>query len=287
MTYQRVLTTALLALALTAGLSLLAGCGRPQSEAPAPPVAGQPGQPQPGAGAATSLRQVGSNTMLPLAERWRSEYNREHPQVSIAVDGSGSGTGIKALIGHSAEIADSSRDIKPEEIKQAAAAGVKPVKHLVAHDGIAVVVNPANPLAEIALEKLSDLYTGKITKWDDLGAKGLGQVQLINRESSSGTYDSFKEMVVQLHGKDKTREYAAATLNQTSTQAIVSMVAQTKSAIGYIGLGYVNDTVKVLKVIPIGGKVAVAATPESVLSGEYPIARALYCFTNGEPTWAR
>lgn len=266
-------------------LGLFAGCSRPTEQAPATgplsPTAGTPPAP---ATTGASIRQVGSNTMLPLAEKWRSDYNAANPTVSIAVDGSGSGTGVKAFIAKSAEIANASRDLKDEEKKQAEAAGLKPVKHVVAHDGIAIVVNPANPLSEIALEKLSDLYTGKLTKWDDLGAKGLGNVQLVNRESSSGTYDSFKEMVVQLHGKEKTREFAAATLNQTSTQAIVALVSQTKTAIGYVGLGYVDSSVKVLKVIPIGGKAAVSASAETVLSGKYPIARALYCFTNGEPT---
>lgn len=259
-------------------MGTLGGCSRPQPRQAAPPSASQP--------ARGDIRQVGSNTMLPLAEKWRSEYKLLHPEVSIAVDGSGSGAGIKAFIGHLAEIADASRDMKAEEIKQAEAAGIKPVKHIVAYDGIAVIVNPANPLSKISLEKLSDLYSGKLAKWDALGAKGLGPVQLLNRDSSSGTYESFKEMVVQLHGKDKTRDYAPGTLSQTSTQAIVSMVAQTKTAIGYVGLGYVDDTVKVLNVIPIGGKTAVAATPESVLSGQYPISRALNCFTNGEPTGA-
>lgn len=277
---RKMLWTVALA-ALTLAL-VLSGCGKPQEQAP--PTGPQAGAPSAPAEATTNIRQVGSNTMLPLAERWRSEYNLEHPTVAIAVDGSGSGTGIKALLDKSAEIANSSRDMKDKEKEQAKAAGVNPVKHVVGHDGIAVIVHKDNPLTEISLEQLSDLYSGKLTKWDEIGAKGLGTVQLINRESSSGTYEAFKEMAVQLHGKDKSREFAANTLNQTSTQAIVTMVGQTKTAIGYIGLGYVDDTVKVLKVIPAGGKDAVSATPENVLSGKYPISRALFIFTSGEPT---
>jgi phosphate transport system substrate-binding protein len=257
------------------------GCGRPQQQAPAP-GATTGAAPAPAAGG--QIRQVGSTTLLPLAERWRSEFNATNPGISIAVSGGGSGTGIKALISHSAEIADSSREIKSAEVEEAKAAGVMPVEHTVAHDGIAIIVNPANTLTQISVEKLSDLYTGKIAKWDDLGAKGLGQVQLINRDSSSGTYEAFKELVVTLGGKDKARDFAPGTLNQTSNQGILAMVEQTKGAIGYVGLGYVNDKVKVLKVIPVGGKDAVAPTVETVLSKKYPVSRALYCYTNGEPT---
>ena len=146
------------------------------------------------------------------------------------------------------------------------------------------MVNKANPLTAISVETLSDIYSGKITNWDAAGAKGLGDIQVTNRESSSGTYDSFKEMVVQLHGKAKDRDYMAGTLNQTSTESIINVVSQTKSAIGYVGLGYVDERVKVLKVIPVGGKEPVAASAETVLSGKYPISRKLYCYTNGEPT---
>ncbi|MHB8996105.1 MAG: PstS family phosphate ABC transporter substrate-binding protein [Armatimonadota bacterium] len=265
--------------ALVICLIVLGGCGRPQQQGP---TSGTVGQPAPAAGG--QIRQVGSTTLLPLAERWRSEFNAVNPGIAVAVSGGGSGTGIKALMSRSAEIANSSREIKPAEVKAAEAAGVKPVEHVVAYDGIAIIVNPANTMNEITLEKLSDLYTGKITKWDDLGATGLGQVQLINRDSSSGTYEAFKELVVTLGGKDAARDFAPGTLNQTSNQGILAMVEQTKGAIGYVGLGYVSDKVKVLKVIPAGGKEAIAPTVETILSEKYPISRPLYCYTNGEPT---
>jgi phosphate transport system substrate-binding protein len=274
-----------LGLVAMAGAVLLAGCPpqkSPETTVQAP--AGQPGQPSSPAGAKETIRQIGSNTILPLAEKWREAFNKLHPDVDLAVSGGGSGTGIKSLISKSCEIADSSREMKDKEIEEAKAAGVNPVQHLVAYDGIAVVVNPANPLTQITVEKLSDIYTGKTTNWDAAGAQGLGDIQVVNRESSSGTYDSFKEMVVQLHGKAKDRDYMAGTLNQTSTDAIKTLVAQTKSAIGYVGLGYVDSTVKVLKVVPVGGKAGVTATAETVLSGKYPISRKLYCYTDGEPT---
>lgn len=277
------ISAVLIGLTLVATVALLAGC--PGAKGPdattttaAPPLPAE----EPGANGA--IRQIGSTTVLPLAEKWREAFNKLHPDVSIAVSGGGSGTGIKGLIAKSCEIADASRQIKDQEVQDAKAVGVNPVEHLVAYDGIAVIANKANPVSALSVEKLSDIYTGKITKWDDAGAKGFGDVQVINRESSSGTYDSFKEMVVQLHGKAKDRDYMAGTLNQTSTEAVLSLVSQTKGAIGYVGLGYVTDQVKVLKVIPVGAKDAVAPSAETVLSGEYPISRKLYCYTNGEPT---
>ncbi len=281
-------TTILLAVCAVLAVTWLCctGCSRPQEQQPAmnPPLPGpgaEPGAPPAGG---TTINQVGSNTLLALAEKWREEFNKLHPEVNIAVSGEGSGVGIKALIGKSADIADSSRKMKDDEITQAKAAGVNPVEHIVAYDGIAVIVNPNNPLTEISLQKISDMYSGQIKSWDEAGAKGLGTIQLINRESSSGTYEAFKEMAVQLHGKAKDRDYAAEARNQPSTETIVSVVAQEKGAIGYVGLGYVNDTVKVLKVIPAGGGAAVAADDATVLSNKYPISRPLYMYTDGEPS---
>jgi len=233
-----------------------------------------------------TVRQIGSTTVLPLAEKWRKAYNAKHPEVSIAVSGGGSGTGIEALLAGTAEIANSSRDIKPEEIERAKGKGVTPVEHLVAYDGIAVIVHPSNPLEALSVEQLSDIYTGKVKDWDAVGAKGLGAIQVVSRDSSSGTYESFKELVVTLGGKDKSRDYAPEALKQASNEAILSLVSQTKGAIGYVGLGYLSPKVKALKVIPVGGGEAVAPSAASVLDGSYPIARKLYCYTNGEPRGA-
>jgi len=231
-----------------------------------------------------TISQLGSTTALPLAQEWRKAYNAAHPEVDIAVSGGGSGTGIKALISGTAQIANASREIKAEEIEQAKAAGVDPVEHVVAYDGIAVIVHPSNPIALLSVEQVSDLFAGKATDWGDVTAKGLGEVQLISRDSASGTYEAFKELVVTLGGADKSRDYAPQALKQASNQAILTMVAQTKTAIGYVGLGYLDESVKALDIVPLGGEKAVAPAPGSVLDGTYPISRPLYCYTNGEPT---
>lgn len=240
--------------------------------------------------ASETIRQVGSTTVLPLAEKWQQEFNKLHPEVEIAVSGGGSGTGIKALTSGTAEIADSSREIKPEEVEQAKAAGVDPVEHVVAYDGIAVIVHPSNPLTEISVEELSDIYSGRVSEWakvagrTELGAGGIGAIQVVSRDSASGTYEAFKELVVTMDGTDKSRDYAASALKQASNQAVVGLVSQTKTAIGYIGLGYVDESVKVLRVVPMGGGEAVDPAVESVKSGAYPVSRALYLYTDGEPT---
>lgn len=257
--------------ALLVALSM-AGCGRG-------PAAGN--GPSGGRG---MIEEIGSTTVLPLAEKWREGYNREHPEVQIAVSGGGSGTGIRALISGTADIANSSRDISAEEIEQAKAAGVEPMEHVVAYDGIAVIVHPSNPIEAISLEELSKVFSGQVGDWDGLGVGGLRPIQVVSRDSASGTYEAFKELVITMGGKEQSRDYAASALKQTSNQGILALVAQTKSAIGYVGLGYLGESVKTVPVVPAGGGPAVAPTVESVTAGTYPISRALYCYTNGEPT---
>jgi phosphate transport system substrate-binding protein len=237
-----------------------------------------------GGGSSETIGQIGSTTMLPLAEEWRAKFNQEHPDVEIAVSGGGSGTGIRALIDGSAEMANSSREIKQKEIDQAEEAGVTPVEHVVAYDGIAVIVHPSNPIGEVSVATLSEIFSGHVTDWSKVGSAGTGQIQVISRDSASGTYESFKELVVTLGGTDESRDYAAAALKQTSNHGVLALVAQTKGAIGYVGLGYIDETAKALPVIPLGGDAAAAPTVANVKSGAYPISRALYVYTGGEPT---
>jgi phosphate transport system substrate-binding protein len=253
--------------------SLLMGCGR------GPKVAQNAR-----GGQTATISQIGSTTVLPLAEAWREKFNQEHPEINIAVSGGGSGTGIRALIDGSADMANSSREIRQKEIGQAQQAGVNPVEHVVAYDGIAVIVHPANPIDEISVAELSEVFSGQVTDWDRVGAPGMGQIQVVSRDSASGTYESFKELVVTLRGKDTSRDYAASALKQTSNHGVLALVAQAKGAIGYVGLGYLNGSVKTVAVVPSDGEVAVAATVENVKSGAYPISRALHIYTSGEPT---
>lgn len=276
-------------LLLLAAVSLVALVGCPKQQgADAPPMM-EPPMPDPAAGmpaeAGATIRQIGSTTVLPLAEKWHTAFQAANPGANIAVSGGGSGAGIEALTNGTAEIAMSSRDIKDKEIAAAQEKGITPVEHTVAYDGIAVIVNPACGVESLSVEQLSDIFVGTIKNWKDVGGTD-GEIVLISRDSASGTYEAFKELVIQLHGKDKERDYSAEALKESSNQAVLTAVAQTKTAIGYVGLGYLDASVKALKVIPVGGGHAVEPTVDNVKSGAYPISRALHYYTNGDPSGA-
>ena len=226
---------------------------------------------------AGSIRQIGSTTVLPLAEQWRETFNAQHPNVAIAVSGGGSGTGIRALLAGSAEIANASRPVKDDEKRQAQAAGVQLVEHVVAYDGLAVIVPLSNRLAELSIEQLADIFAGSVTTWREVGGAD-GEIVIINRDSSSGTWQAFKDLV--LGG----REYAPEALAMLSNQQVLDSVARCQTAIGYVGLSYLNESIKALKVGPAEGSGAVEPTVANVQSDAYPISRPLYCYTNGEPT---
>ncbi|MGD9496775.1 MAG: phosphate ABC transporter substrate-binding protein [Armatimonadota bacterium] len=228
-----------------------------------------------------TIEQVGSTTILPIATAWAKAYKQVNPNVQVNVAGGGSGTGIAQLIDGTADIADASRAIKPEEKDKAAAAGVNPVELTIAYDGIAAIVHPDNPITELSIEQLSDIYSGRTTRWADLGVEGMGEIIVVGRDASSGTYGSWEEMVVQ--APDDTREYAPEMQQMQSNEAVKAEVARNEAAIGYIGLGYVDESVKVVPVVPSGGGEAVIPTRETVFDQSYPVSRALYVYTNGEP----
>lgn len=280
----RKLTVALVLAALaTVALVSLNGCPQPAPNDTSAIVPDEQTPPVEAAGGAQKIVQLGSTTVLPIAEKWRVAFNELHPEVDMAVSGGGSGSGIEALVSGTCDIADSSRPMKDKERAAAQEAGFEPVEHTVAYDGIAVIVNPDNPVTSLSFQQLSDLFVGDITDWDAVDASGLGDIALISRDSASGTYEAFKEIVLTLHNKDKERDYSPAALKQASNQAVLALVAQTKSAIGYVGLGYVNDRVKTVAIAPLDGGDAVEPTVANVKSGAYPISRSLFMYTRGEP----
>jgi phosphate transport system substrate-binding protein len=219
-----------------------------------------------------TLNVAGSDTMVNMAGEWAQKFMAENPDVQVAVKGGGSGTGIAALLNKTVDVADASRELKDEEKTQAQTAGLNPVTTAVARDGVGVIVNTANPVTDITEENLGKIYRGEITNWKDVGGSD-APIVLLGRDSSSGTYAFVQEEVV---GKEKT--YAKSMQNLQSNQAIVDQVGKSPNAIGYVGLGYENDTIKV---ITVDGKKADTA---SVLDGSYPLSRALNMITNGEPT---
>ncbi len=285
----RKLIVALVLGTLTAlALITLAGCPdrAPDDTGMIMPAEHDPAPPTEPTGEAQKIVQIGSTTVLPIAEKWRVAFNELHPNVDIAVSGGGSGAGVEALLSGTCDIANASRPMKDKEHTSAEEAGIKPVEHTIAYDGIAVIVHPDNPLTSIEFQQLSDLFVGDITDWGAVGASGLGAVQLVSRDSASGTYEAFKEIVVTLKKKDKERDYAAAAMKESSNQAVLKLVSQTKTGIGYVGLGYVDDSVRTLAVTPLDGGDAVEPTVANVKSGAYPISRSLFMYTNGEPSGA-
>lgn len=224
---------------------------------------------------AESIMIKGSDTVLPLTQAEAEEFMIANPEKSITVIGGGSGVGIAALIDGEVEIAMASRKIKDSEIENAQANGINPVEHIIAWDGIAVVVNPENPVTELTFEQLKSIYDGSVSNWADVGGEDLA-ITVITRDSSSGTYGYFQEEVL------LDEEYRQDALVQPATGAIVQEVGQNTGAIGYIGYAYLDETTTALALD--GGDGFVEPTPENIMAGDYPLARPLHYYTDGEPT---
>lgn len=235
--------------------------------------------------AVTTIQNKGSDTMVNLALAWAEAYGERHPEVRIAVTGGGTGTGIAALINGTVDMANASRAIKEEERAQAQANGIEPVEHIVAGDAIAIVVHPSNPVQRLTIPQLSDIFSGKITNWREVGGEDR-PIVLLSRESNSGTHVFFLEEVVRRGDpKDKTL-FSPDTLLMPSSEGISAEVRQNPNAIGYDGLGYVTPDQKVVSVAPTEGEPYVFPTLETVRDGSYPIARPLFIYTIGEPQGA-
>jgi phosphate transport system substrate-binding protein len=229
-----------------------------------------------------SLQNVGSDTIVNLALAWAEAYTAERPGVRISVTGGGSGTGIAALINGTVDIANASRKIKSEEAANAQANGINPVEHVIARDAIAIVIHPDNPVDELTIQQLSDIYSGVITNWSEVGGDDR-PIVLLSRESNSGTHVYFLEQVVRQGRKDDTTLFSVDTLLLPSSEGISAEVRQNPNAIGYDGLGYVTEDQKVVAVARESSGPYVLPTVESVNRVEYPISRDLYMYTSGEP----
>jgi phosphate transport system substrate-binding protein len=237
--------------------------------------------------AAAYVENKGSDTIVNLALAWAERYQQEHSNIRISVTGGGSGTGIAALINGTVDIANASRQISPEEAKQAQAKGIQPKEFVIARDAIAVIVNPANPVNRLTLRQLSDLYSGKISNWKELGGDDRPIVRL-SRETNSGTHVYFLETVLRLgHKEDKTL-FSMDTLLLPSSEGIIAELRDNPNAIGYDGLGYVptDGSIKVLAVAVDANSPYSLPSVETVNSKAYPIARDLYMYTAGEPQGA-
>ena len=256
------------------------------------------------------IQTKGSDTIVNAMQETAEEFMKVYPHVFVAVTGGGSGVGIASLINKTTEIATASREMKGKEIEMAEKRGVHPKEFVVAYDGVAVIVNLNNPIDRMSIQDLHDIFTGKTTNWKQLGGKDLPIVTL-SREVSSGTHMYFKEEVVQLGKKGNTEEFSKETLLLTSSQAIVEEVANNECTVGYLGMGYLSDRTKPVRVgkkvgESEGEKVSVEEdkpirpsdplnltpsssdgfyppTVENVVNKTYPLSRPLFVYTDGEP----
>ncbi|MFO8062805.1 MAG: PstS family phosphate ABC transporter substrate-binding protein [bacterium] len=214
---------------------------------------------------------TGSTTVFPIAQKSAEMFMEANPEINISLRGGGSGTGIAALINGQTDIANASRSMKTKERKLARENGINVVENIVARDGMAVVVHPTNNIDKITIEQMKSIYTGEIENWSDLGGKDK-PIVILSRDYSSGTFEVFKELVLE---GDKVSDNS---LLLASNKAVQTTVADTPGAIGYIGIGYINETVKTLK---LNG---VLPTTETVNDRTYKLSRPLFMYTNGQPS---
>ena len=221
----------------------------------------------------------GSDTMVHLVSSWAEAFMQKNPEIEVSVTGGGSGTGIAAILNGTTDICAASRKIKDKELELALRKNIHPNELAVARDGIAVVVHPDNPVKELTLEQLSRIFAGQSLRWSDVGGPA-EEIIVLSRESSSGTYVFFQEMVL------KKQDYIQDAKLLPATSSIIQSVSTDKWAIGYVGLGYAlaaKDKVKIIAVKEGDTSAAVMPSDETIKTGQYPIARPLYFYLNGEP----
>jgi phosphate transport system substrate-binding protein len=229
-----------------------------------------------------SIQIKGSDTMVNLAQAWAEKYMEANPADLAAVTGGGSGTGLSSVISGSCDIAMSSRNIKDKEIVLAKQKAVDPYEIKVALDGLAVVVNPANPVGRLTLGQLADIFTGRVSNWKEVGGKD-EKIVILSREVNSGTHVYFKEHVLRNNDPASREEFAPGALMLSSSQAIADEVAANPSAIGYYGMGYISAGQKTVAVAKDGKSEYAEPSLDNVISGKYPISRPLFMYTNGRP----
>ena len=253
-----------------------AGCGQRNGDATATGPAAKP----------IEIRVKGSDTMIQIATAWAEAYRKVKPNVFVNASGGGSGTGIAALENNNTDICDASREMKPEERDKVKATTGNEVKEIVvAYDSLAVYVHPSNPIKEISIEELREVWSegGTITQWEQLSANFRGRIVLFGRQNSSGTYDYFREHICGKTADNKQREFRSGISEMNGSSEVIENVARTPTAIGYSGMGYKTPAVNWLKISNKKGEPGVEPGVEAARSGKYPIARKLYMYTAGEP----
>jgi len=230
------------------------------------------------------IQNKGSDTLVNVAQAWAEEYQKVDPSAIVAVSGGGSGTGIAALINGTVDLANASRAMKDKEIKLARDSGQDPIQHVVGFDALAIFLHPDNPIGAMSIEQLAQIYGdgGNVTTWTELGVQVPGcqnqEIIVVSRQNNSGTYAYFRETVL-----GKTGDFRLGTRDMHGSKDVVDLVENTPCAIGYSGLAYANEHVKMPCIMSASGDSCTAPSVASASDGSYPIARPLFMYSNGEP----
>jgi phosphate transport system substrate-binding protein len=252
-------------------LTILAACGRPSG----------------GRGQRTLIQNKGSDTLVNVAQAWAESYKDVDPNVAVAVSGGGSGTGVSALINGTVDIANSSRKLKDSEFEAASKGGVEPVEFVVGYDALAVYLHHDNPAEMLSIAQLAEIYGefGELDKWSQLGLEVPGcpsdEIILVSRQNNSGTFVYFKDAVL---GRE--RDYKLGTRDMHGSKDVVDLVEHTPCAIGYSGLAYATEHVKLACIASGAGGGCVSPSTDAAVDGSYPIARPLFMYTRGAPEGA-
>ncbi len=233
------------------------------------------------------IQNKGSDTLVNVAQAWAEAYPKVNPDVAVAVSGGGSGTGIAAMINGTVDIANASRSMQDRELQLARKNGQQPLEHVVGYDALAVFIHKDNPLESLSIGQLQGIYARgkKISKWSDVGIKVPGcksdTIVVASRQNNSGTYAYFKEAVLGTKGK-----YRQGTLDMHGSKDVVDLVEKTPCAIGYSGLAYATEHVKMLCISKNGEDTCVSPSVATASDRTYPIARPLFMYTDGKPSGA-
>lgn len=224
----------------------------------------------------------GSDTIVNLVQVWAEKFSQNNNDVNVGVTGGGTGTGFAALLNNTCDIAMASRQVEKNEEDLAKKNNIVYKEFIVGLDGLAVLVNKNNPVNNLTMEQLRDIFMYKISNWKEVGGENR-PIVLLSRESNSGTHMFFKEQVIRMADINNKDEFSTRALLMPSSQAIVDEIDQNPNAIGYVGIGFMNNQTKVVAISEKNSNEFVYPTIENVMEGKYPISRPLYLYTNGEP----
>jgi phosphate transport system substrate-binding protein len=229
-----------------------------------------------------SIQIKGSDTIVNLIQVLAENFVQSHPNLNISVTGGGSGTGFASLINKTCNIAMSSREIEEKEVALAKQSNVEPIGFKVGLDGLVVIVNKNNPVSKLTLAELRNIFMAKITNWKEVGGQDK-TIVVLSRESNSGTHMFFKERVIRNNDINSSDEFTIHSLMMSSSQAVYDEVLQNPNALGYVGMGFVNNKIKVISVSLDKDNKYVYPTANTIIDNSYPISRPLYLYTDGKP----